>query len=167
MQKPILQTIFFICIVFLSGCHNRKIMPPVPGAENITVGKGDPADNYVDIGPVSGSHGKGCGGFGYTGTYEGAMRNLKDNAAIMGADHIQIFTINQPYLSGDCFVNRFSINGTAFKKVREQPSPTQISTSEKNEKTLSDKLRELQKMKEDGLITETEYQQLRQKALNQ
>jgi hypothetical protein len=167
MQKKIFVAIFFLCLVLLFGCHKRRLAPPVPGAEKVTIGKGDPADNYADIGPVSGAHGKGCGGFGTTGTYEGAIRNLKDNAARMGADYVQIFTINQPHLSGNCFDNLYSISGTAFKKIREQPSPTQISTPEKAERNLSDKLREFKKLKEDGLISEKEYIELRKKALNQ
>jgi hypothetical protein len=48
--------------------------------------------------------------------------DLKNRAYQLGADYVQIFTIREPYLSGDCFRNEYAITGTAYKKVRELPS---------------------------------------------
>jgi len=151
--------------LFVSACaHNVAL---VPGAERVTVGKNDPTDNFSDVGQVTGFDGRGCGGFGYRGIYERAVLDIKNKAFQLGADYVQIFTITEPHYRPGCFDNLYKISGTAYKKVRKAPSPLPISTpgNAAQGKTLSEQLRELQQLRQEGLLSEEEYQNQRRKVL--
>ncbi|NVJ61134.1 MAG: hypothetical protein HWE27_12140 [Gammaproteobacteria bacterium] len=76
-----------------------------------------PADNYKEIGPIEASDGKGCGTFGYEGTYDRALINLKSKAAEQGGDYVKLDILNLPFLVGNCFDNSYTIIGVLFKKV--------------------------------------------------
>ena len=107
-----------LLVTSLVGCASST-PPPLfllDGARNVRVAKSDPPDSYKEVGQVSAADGKGCGGFGYTGTYERVMVLLKNKAYQMGADYIQLFTISEPRLVDECFVNQYKISGTAYKK---------------------------------------------------
>lgn len=96
----------YLIILFLTpllGCGTvspAEIEPLLTGAEQIKVGKSDPLDNYIEVGPISVKHGHGCGHFGDRGSYEGAITMLKNKAKEIDADYIQIMTITEPNLEG-------------------------------------------------------------------
>lgn len=141
----------------------------MPEAERVTVGKGDPADNFTQIGPVTGLNGSGCGAFGRMGTYEGAVTNIRNKAAQMGADYVQIMVIKEPHQTYNCYVNTYQINGTAYKKTKESPSPVPIAISDtnKDKRTLTEKLRELNQLKSEGLLSDQEYEEQRRRVLKE
>jgi S1-C subfamily serine protease len=64
---------------------------------------------------VTGTDGSGCGLIGSRGTPERAYIQLKNHAAALGADYVQIYSIIEPHISGECFSNVFSITGMAYK----------------------------------------------------
>lgn len=107
-----------LLVTGLVGCASPT-PPPVfllEGARDVRVAKSDPPDSYKEVGQVSAADGQGCGRFGYQGTYERAMVLLKNRAYQMGADYIQLFTMSEPRLVSDCFVNQYKLSGTAYKK---------------------------------------------------
>jgi hypothetical protein len=159
------KTKIFVLITFLlfAGCVKAPPMQVNLGANNVLVAKSDPGDNYEIIGPVSGFDGKGCGGFGYKGSYERAMTSLRNSTHAMGGDYAQIISLTEPHLQGDCFDNEYVIRATAYKKVRNQPSPTPIIDS--SEEKMTKKLRELNKLYNDGILTKEEYEQQKSKLL--
>lgn len=150
-------------LLIITGCATVPPMQLTPGAENVYVAKSDPGDNYEMIGPVSGFDGKGCGGFGYMGSYERATTNLRNRTYNMGGNYAQIISLTEPHLRGDCFDNEYVIRATAFKKVRNQPSP--IPILEAGEEKLTKKLRELKKLVDDGVLTKEEYENQKSKLL--
>lgn len=116
-MKPTIVLSGAAAFLFL-GCAATR--PPLTLSEQgskVEVGKHDPSPNMEEIGPVSATHGDGCGGFGTRGTYEGAYTLLKNEAARMGADYVQILTLSEPYLRNpNCFDNRFVIRGIAYRQ---------------------------------------------------
>ncbi|MBI3378507.1 MAG: hypothetical protein HY035_08950 [Nitrospirae bacterium] len=164
-MKNGIKFIFLLATVFLSGCVTIPVVSLRPGAEAVKVGKADPLDNYQEVGPVSGYDGKGCGGFGYYGTYERAVTDIKNRAYEKGADYIQIFTITEPHLRGDCFDNLYKLSGTAYKKVRDMPSPTPIVNKPTGNDALVEKMRFLKQLRDEGLITEKQFEEKRQQLL--
>jgi hypothetical protein len=151
----------------LAGCATAPLVSLNPGAEVVRVAKADPSDNYQEVGPVSGYDGSGCGYYGYCGSYERAMINLKNRANKMGADYVQIFTITEPHLDSDCYNNIYKISGTAYKKVRDLPSPTPIvNQTTGNNDLIEDKLKTLNKLLADGLIKQKEFDEQKQKLLD-
>lgn len=156
------NVIIIVFSAFLFGCS----APPVKmsdGGMTVKVGKSDPTDNYTEIGPVTAIDGKGCGGFGYKGTYDRAVIQLKNKTYEIGGDYVQIFTIREPYPSPGCFVNEYKINGTAFKKTSNSPSPVPIKDASK--KSGAQKLRELKKLLDEKIITQQEYDSQKVKIL--
>jgi len=82
----------------------------------IKTGKDDPGKEYIEIGGVSGTDGSGCGLYGSKGEYAEAHLDLKKSAVEMGADYIQIHSIDRPKTEGKCYRNELVIDGVAFKK---------------------------------------------------
>lgn len=148
-----------------TGCVSVPVITLTPGAEVVKVAKADPPDNYQEVGPVSGYDGTGCGGFGYLGTYERAVLDLKNRSYGMGGDYVQIFTITEPHFRPGCFDNQYKLSGTAYKKVRDMPSPTPIVNKPSEGSAVLEKLRLLKQMLDEGLITEQQYQEKRQQLL--
>jgi hypothetical protein len=156
-----------LCLGGLCGCVTAPHVSLMSGAEVVRVAKADPSDNYQEVGPVSGYDGSGCGIYGYCGSYERAMINIMNRAHQMGADYVQIFTITEPHLDSDCYNNIYKISGTAYKKVRDLPSPTPIvNQTTGNNDLVEDKLKTLNKLLADGLITQKEFDDQKQKLLN-
>jgi hypothetical protein len=150
-------------LLAITGCATAPPMQLIPGAGNIQVAKSDPGDNYEIIGPVSGFDGEGCGGFGYYGSYERATTNLRNKTYNMGGHYAQLISLTEPHLRGDCFDNNYVIRATAYKKVRNQPSP--IPIVEAGEEKLTKKLRELKKLLDDGILSKEEYEKQKTKLL--
>jgi S1-C subfamily serine protease len=67
--------------------------------------------------------------YGSRGTPERAYTKLKNHAAALGADYIQIYSISEPHLSGNCFSNVFTISGMAYKLNPTAESPRGSSVS--------------------------------------
>lgn len=158
MLRVVLPT---ICL-FLVGCAGPEIKLS-SGAASVKIAKSDPADNYKEIGPITASDGSGCGMFGYLGTYDRAVITLKNIAYRLGGDIVQIFTMKEPHLRGECFDNTYTISGTLFKKISDAPSPLPII--EKSSKSNVDKLRELKSLLDSGVITTDEFNSQKRKIL--
>lgn len=156
--------VLLILFLTMAGCATpRPPMQLAPGAGNVLVAKADPGDNYEIIGPVSGIDGQGCGGFGFVGSYERATTSLRNKTYDMGGNYAQIISMTEPHLSSDCFDDRYTIRATAFKKLRNKPSPTPIE--EVGEEKLTKKLRELKKLQDDGVLSKDEYENQKAKLL--
>lgn len=147
--------ILVIAIIFgIYGCAAPQVKMS-EGANLVKIGKSDPADNYSEIGPITATDGKGCGAYGYRGTYDRAIINLKNKASQLNADYVQIFSLIEPHLRGGCFDNVYKINGTAFKKTSESPSP--IPIADKSKSNGIEKLRELKLLLDEGIISQQEF----------
>jgi len=148
----------------MAGCAiTRPIQLLTPGAENVSVEKDFPGENYKVIGPVSGMDGSQCGLRGYRGSYEGALTSLKNKTYEMGGDYAQITTLSEPHWVGDCFNNEYVIIATAYKKVRDKPSPT--PGAESGEEKLTKQLRELKKLLDEGILSKEEYEEQKARLL--
>jgi uncharacterized protein DUF4156 len=152
-----------IAVLVLAACAQAPIQLD-PGAQAVKVGKSDPMDNFEEVGPVSGFSGNGCGGFGHLGIYETAVTDLKNKANAIGGTYVQIFTITEPHFRPGCFDNIYKISGTAYRQVREAPSPLPIVDRQKSQ-TTAERLMELNDLRTKGLISDAEYTKLRQQAL--
>jgi hypothetical protein len=101
-----------------AGC--ATVPPPTlaQGAEQVRTGKGDPDQGMEEIGPIEVWDGKRCGHMGKRGSFKHVMIRLKNKAAEMEADYVQIFTITEPHaVTSTCFDDRFVIRGVAFRRA--------------------------------------------------
>ena len=153
----------------LCGCATIPLYNLQQGAEVVRVAKADPPDNYQEAGQISVYDGAMCGPmyWGYKGTYEQAVIKLKNKAYQMGADYIQIFTISESDLTSNCGNNIYKISGTAYKKVRNLPSPTPIvNQTIGNVDVVTEKLKTLSDLLSKGMITQADFDVQKKKLLD-
>jgi hypothetical protein len=120
-----LRSLAFWAVVALSaGCSAAIAESPslTNAARSVRTGKADPDPTMKEIGPIEATNGSGCGYLGAKGSYEGAMNELRNKAAMMGAAYVQIYTFSEPHSAGGCFTDAFTIRGMAFRVAR-YPAP--------------------------------------------
>lgn len=159
MQKGLILALILFC---LGGCATPAVKLSDAG-RMVKVGKSDPADNYTEIGPITATDGSGCGAFGSRGTYDRAVKVLKNKASLQGGDYVQIFTLTEPHFRPGCFDNVYTINGTLFKKTSDRPSPVPIVDIDKVSGI--EKLRKLKSLLDEGVITQEEFDEEKAKIL--
>jgi len=84
------------------------------------------------IGSIIGKDGKGCGLFGYNGTYERASINILNIAQSIGADYVQITGTIEPHADVFCYANDYILSGIAYKRGVNASVPIQRNTSHNN-----------------------------------
>ena len=149
--------------LLFTGCVSAPVVQLAEEGRAVKIAKSDPADNYTEIGPITATDGTGCGGFGYRGTYDQAVKKIKNLGASMGGDYVQIFSIKEPHLRDGCFDNVYKINGTLFKRTANSPTP--LAVRQTNTINDFDRLRELKKLLDEGIINEKEYIKQKEKIL--
>lgn len=111
-------SIFFILLLSLSGCASiAKKVDLTPAGSKVIISQADPGPQFISIGAISVEHGHGCGGYGKIGTLEGAYNSMKNKAAEMGADYVQIIHSEPPHNAHIfCYDDRYQLDGMAYKK---------------------------------------------------
>jgi len=103
--------------VLAAGCAASRV-EVVPEASRVRVGSQAPSGDAEQIGAVTAQHGGGCGLYGSRGTYEGAFSALRNKAAQLGADYVQIVRVREPRLEGACMNQAFVIDSVAYRLAR-------------------------------------------------
>lgn len=152
-----------VMIVVLQGCASKAVIP-IDGTDRVKVVKSDPPSNYKMIAPITATDGSGCGAFGSVGSYNNAVMLIKNIAYQMGGDYVQIYTMEAPYFRPGCRVNTYTISGTLYKS-RPQPQRTDVAQKHSENTGLS-KLRELKSLLDDGIITQSDFDNQKKKILN-
>jgi hypothetical protein len=121
-----------VCFLTVAvGCATADVPELAAGGQRLRTGKSDPDPGMRELGPIEAINGSGCGGFGAKGTYEGALNELKNRGAAMGADYVQIFTMTEPHRTASCYDDEFTIRGMAFKASaapRARPRRAPVAT---------------------------------------
>jgi len=149
-------------VPFIVGCSTSPLSVDLkPEAKQITVTNEKPKGNYELIAPVTVSHGRGCRDFGYLGSKEDAIKELKNKTSELRGDYAQITKVTQPHLDGGCFDNRYQITALVYRKSNH----TQNTASLGNEERFTKKMRELKSLYDDGILTKAEYESQKAKLL--
>jgi len=86
-------------------------------AHGVVVAHQPPPASSRNLGLVIATHGNGCGFVGLRGTEEGALALLKNKAADMGADYVQIEKMIAPHRGPGCLHNEYRIEGTSYVQI--------------------------------------------------
>ena len=160
MRMPILAC---VVSVVLAGCAAKEPALPAPGAETVRVATAHPGGSFFELGPVTGVDGRGCGDDGKRGSRDGAVASLMKNAFAQGGSYVQVFSIYEPRQMGDCFVNTYRISGTAYREAKADSAKAAASSPRGD---VVQSLRELQKLREEGVITPQEFDRLKTKIIS-
>ncbi len=108
----------------LGGC--ATVPPPerlTPEGAAVRVGTAAPR-GARDVGLVEGADGsRGCGALRPEGTLEQAYIRLKNQAAALGADYVQVLTIIRPHFDGQCVTREYRVSGMAYRVREPRPTP--------------------------------------------
>jgi hypothetical protein len=111
-----------VVAIVTAGCAGTAVEVLVaPDAARVQTGSRPPAGAYEQIGVVTATHGGGCGAYGRRGNFEGAHALLRNKAAKLGADYVQILRITEPHIEGICASQAFVIDGMAYRVSRGAP----------------------------------------------
>jgi len=110
------KIVFVLSLTFVLSACTASSVKMHPGSENVQIGTAAPEAGYSMLGPISAKHGGGCGLYGAEGDFAGAMNILRNKAAEMGADYVQIIRQQGEHMSGLCLDRAYDIDGLAFKK---------------------------------------------------
>ena len=141
-------------ILLVSGCAAKKPAEPAPGPETVRVATSHPGPAFFELGPVSGVDGQGCGDAGKRGTRELAVASLMKNAFAMGGTHVQVMALHEPRQMGECFFNLYRVSGTAYREAKA--AAPQGARSDPVQQ-----LRDLQRLRQEGAISEQEFERLK------
>jgi hypothetical protein len=155
-----LPTLVCVALAILTGCAGKQPAPPAPGAETVRVATGHPGASFVELGPVTGIDGIGCGDSGKRGNFDSAVSSLMKNAFTMGGTHVQVLAVYEPRKMGDCFVNIYRISGTAYRDAKAAPAPVGAAKQQPSGDVVQ-QLRDLQKLREEKVITDQEFERLK------
>lgn len=104
----------------LGGC-TAGVVRLSPAATKVQVGSSSPGAGYTQVGAISAKNGGGCGLYGSQGSYAGAMNDLRNQAADMGADYVQVISQEGEHMTGMCLDRAYTIDGYAYKKATPSP----------------------------------------------
>ena len=105
-----------LAVGLLAGCTASEVKVS-QGSANVNVGTNSPGPGFSQIGPITAKHGGGCGLYGSQGDYQGAMTILRNKAAAMGADYVQVLSQEGEHMTGICLDRAYVIDGFAYKKT--------------------------------------------------
>lgn len=151
------QILLGAVIILISGCAGQKPAEPAPGAETVRVETRHPGPAFFEIGPVSGVDGQGCGDDGKRGTRDRAVASLMKNAFAMGGTHVQVMGLYEPRQMGDCFVNVYRVSGIAYREAKAAAQAPHGDAVQQ--------LRELQRLRQEGAISEPEFERLKARVI--
>jgi len=104
-----------VAVIGLSACSAASVIVD-PGASRVVVGNQPPPDGAQQLGGITAKHGHGCGLYGSEGNFEGAHALLRNKAAALGADYVQIVRVLEPgRFEGICNARDFVIDGVAYR----------------------------------------------------
>ena len=108
-MKHLLTLSFYVLVV--GACAHAPPSGVTEAGARVDVGKGDPPAGMTELGAFEASDPLACAADGKAGTEEGALAELRNRAAQLGANYVQIFRTD----TDQC--GRVVIRAMAFKRA--------------------------------------------------
>ena len=113
MRAPLV--LVAIALTFALSCRPKPAVSDAPDRSgDVADGKTDPPGG-TSLGPVEAMDGGGCGALGVTGTYEGALRAVKNKAIALGATYVKVVEMIPPHEVTACFDKGYTLRAIAFR----------------------------------------------------
>lgn len=113
--------IIILFAAIISGCTASQVKQ-TEEALLVEINHNPPPYGAKQVGPISAKHGGGCGLYGAEGNFEGAASILRNKAATLGANYVQITDQQGEHVTGLCLDRSYTINGLAFKVSNKSES---------------------------------------------
>ncbi len=95
MRLRVRGATLLVTILLAGGCSAAQIAV-APDATRVRTGSRPPDGAYDQLGAITATHGGGCGLYGTRSNLEGAYTILRNKAAQLGADYVQILAVTEP-----------------------------------------------------------------------
>jgi hypothetical protein len=96
------------------GC-NPEPPPLSPRAKAVQVLQADPPAGSTDLGGITAYDGIGCGPLSDDGTFDGAIAQIRREAAARGGNYVEMIGIIPPRFKDGCQNHTFTIIGRVFR----------------------------------------------------
>lgn len=107
---------FVLAAALALSCRPKPDVSSAPDrSEEVTADKAAPPPGSHELGPVEITDGGGCGALGVTGSYEGALRALRNKAATMGANYLKLGEGVGPHEALGCYDKGYTLRGVAYR----------------------------------------------------
>jgi len=100
-----------VCALAAEACAHAPASGETNEGARVEVGRGDPAQDMIELGAFEAIDPPGCPADGKSGTEAGAMVALRNRAGQLRADYVQIFRTDRD----SC--NRVVIRAMAFRRA--------------------------------------------------
>ncbi len=117
-------------VLSLPACLNNASVPALsPTEQGVRIDSGDPPAGARLVGPISATHGNGCGITNPRGTEAGATALLRAAAAKRGITFVKLTNTKRPYPGHDCFHQEFTLEGLGYSTsgIKTTAAPAVIS----------------------------------------
>ncbi|MEO7037150.1 MAG: hypothetical protein ABI548_24565 [Polyangiaceae bacterium] len=115
LSKSLLGLALLGVAACLAACLNNARVPPLsPAGQGVRVDSGEPPTGAHLVGPVTATHGSGCGIANERGTEEGATAALREAAARRGITFVKITKKIKPYAGHECFHQEYTLVGLGY-----------------------------------------------------
>ena len=113
-----------LCALSIAAIAACQAATPAVSPEGLAVQVSDhPAPPTArPLGPVTATHGRGCGLSGEQGSRDQALALLREEVASEGGDYVQITSVVTPHLENGCYANQIVLRGQAWR-VAPGPVP--------------------------------------------
>ncbi len=124
MRATVWMVVSCLMLGLVGGCG---VVPPSSGqsvyvggstsipVSSVVVSNGNVPQGSQPLGPVEGISGSGCGLLGSIGNSSSSMLNLRQNAAMRGANFVLLLSTRGPEQRSDCLDQQYIIRGVAFR----------------------------------------------------
>jgi hypothetical protein len=120
-----------VVVAALLACGGAAPKPQVAADSNeVEVGKGDPPAGFEQMQTLEVKHGSGCGLYGTKGNFDGAYAMLRNEGHKVGADYVQIMTVQEPYSDGACAHQEYRMTGVAYRRGKAASKQAQSAPQE-------------------------------------
>lgn len=107
-----------VLVSMIVGCTAGQVKMS-PESLAVQFGTVPPPEGAIQVAPITARHGGGCGLYGAEGNFEGAAIILRNKAATMGANYVQILRQQGEHMTGICLDRGYTIDGMAYQVVEE------------------------------------------------
>jgi len=114
MRRRVHRLMLCLVVLCLAACSAAHVAI-APDAPRVRTGTTPPDGPSEQLGAITATHGGGCGLYGTRGNLEGAYTILRNKAATLGADYVQVLRVTAPHHEGPCLVQAFVIDGLAYR----------------------------------------------------
>ncbi|MFO8008487.1 MAG: SHOCT domain-containing protein [Candidatus Brocadiia bacterium] len=185
MNARFLGITAFPLALLVTACSTGPVLDGSDGEsrgsteDTVELASEGPGSGFERTGTKTGFADGNCQGPRADAAREAALTSLRERASASGADYVKVVGSGPMEERGMCANDVFRVSGVTYKRAEsgEEASEAEADAGaasadeptapEGTSESTADKLEELENLREEGLITDDEYERLREQVLDE